>query len=123
MKCKTCGGNRTKDQCKICELLASGRPPGGHHSAHFPRAVSSLGLHPSQVEEAQTASVRLGVPTEYNKAGDPIIRDQRHYKNFCEKVRGAFNLDGCPYTDASPTGVKYEGSPVQGSSVGEATNG
>lgn len=111
MKCAICGGQRTAAQCKLCEMFAYSKPPGGQRPACWPMVCEAAGVHPSQRKEAYEASVKLGVPTDYNKEGDPIIRDRSHYKNYLTKVRGFFDRDA-GYGDATPTGVKYEGSPV-----------
>ena len=72
---------------------------------------AAAGVHPSQAKAAYDAAQHYGVPTDFTKEGDPVFTSQRHRKDYCEKVRGFYDGDGC-YGDPAPTGVKYEGSPV-----------
>jgi hypothetical protein len=62
-------------------------------SEAWPRKSESLGVMPSQVEAAKANSIKIGVPTEFNKEGQAIMRDNAHQKAYL-KAMGYVNFDG-----------------------------
>lgn len=118
MICPACGGNRTKAKCNLCELFAAQAPPQGHCPSGWPMVSSAAGVHPSQAKAAYDAAQHYGVPTDFTKEGDPVFTSARHRKDYCEKVRGFFDMNG-GFADPTPQGVKYEGSPVQSPQKGD----
>lgn len=61
----------------------------------------AIGVHPSQVEDAQREAAAVGVPTEYDpKTGDAIFTSREHRKRLC-KALGYFDRDA-GYGDPTP---------------------
>ena len=50
----------------------------------WPMYSDACGVHESQIGEAYAASVRKGVPTEFDSIGRAIFRDKGHRKRYCE---------------------------------------
>jgi hypothetical protein len=50
----------------------------------WPQHSYALGVQPNQVKEARDHSLKIGVPTEFDKAGDPILTSPEHYKRYAE---------------------------------------
>ena len=86
MKCKDCGGNRTPDECKLCDLFAAGWVTTAQSSAGWPKTSDSLAVHPSQAKEAYEQSVKLGVPTEFRPDGRPVLTDPGHQRRFARAL-------------------------------------
>jgi len=62
--------------------------------ALWPLESDSMGVHPSQVQEAQAMSEKLGVPTEFNRrTGAAIFRTAEHRKEYCE-AHGYYDRNG-----------------------------
>ena len=67
----------------------------------WPMIATFAGINPNQIKQFQEEEKRLGIPTEYTKHGDPVIRDKGHYKAYL-KSRNLFDRDAC-YSGATPT--------------------
>lgn len=60
----------------------------------WPRKSLAFGVHPKQVDAAIENSVKLGVPTDFDrKTGRAVFRDNQHQREYT-KVRGCRNNDG-----------------------------
>lgn len=53
------------------------------HGDTYPYASSALGVHPDEVKHRMKFDRDMGVPTEYNSEGDPIMRSAAHRRQFC----------------------------------------
>lgn len=63
-------------------------------SKSWPKKSDALGVHPKQIDEAQAMSIKLGVPTEFDReTGQAIMRDNAHQRDFL-KAHGYHNRDG-----------------------------
>ena len=60
----------------------------------WPQKSEAAGCHPDQVEEMTKAMADCGVPTEFEKDGDPYFRDKTHRKQAL-KVLGLKDKDAC----------------------------
>lgn len=86
----------------ISELRGEPRP--GAAFCGFKEIHSeSLGVHPSQVEEAKAAAKKHGVPVEFDHKSRPIFTCKSQRKKYCEKVRASYDMDG-GYGDPQPQG-------------------
>lgn len=97
MKCKKCGGNRTKAKCNICELLGQSEPPGGQLPGGWPRESLALGVLPSQIPEAMEQSRKLGFATLFTNDGRAIITDPGHHRDYAKAL--GKHTTGQPYID------------------------
>ena len=100
----SCGPTCKGAACLLCEMFANRTPPGGKRPATWPLHSDAMAVHPSQIPEAMAAAKKHGVPTDFDSAGRAILTGQRHRKEYAEKVRGVFDMDG-GYGDPQPTGV------------------
>jgi ssDNA-binding Zn-finger/Zn-ribbon topoisomerase 1 len=50
----------------------------------YPFASYAMGVSPSEVPDMVAIDKQLGVPTEYNGDGDPVMRDAKHRKAYVE---------------------------------------
>lgn len=99
MKCRACRkrklsqtGERIRGTCNGCDLFA-GSLAVLNQKAGWPIESIALQVDPSQVEEFQNESRRLGVPTEYTSEGRPILRNAAHARAY-RKSQGFFDRDG-----------------------------
>lgn len=123
MKCPACGGNLVVGQnCKLCDMFRSGRVPSCPHSAGWPIHSNAAGVDPSQVPEAMEAAKKRGVPTRFDERGRPIFTGPLHRKEYCEKVRGFYDMDG-GYLDPTPQGIDYQGGVTKDPGGMEASHG
>lgn len=99
-----CGCNKTMTRDFACtqeeELLAAKPGLGARRIGlrTYPRKSDAMGVHPSQVKEAQDYMKSVGVPTEFTKDGRPVLRTKGHEKAHAE-ARGFFQRNGgysCP---------------------------
>lgn len=51
---------------------------------NWPMVSESAGVAPHQAREAYEHSVKIGVPTEFDRNGNAIFRDAKHRKRYCE---------------------------------------
>jgi hypothetical protein len=95
MKCRKCGGERTQEQCNLCELFSTGIAYAGVEKERHnnPKACKALKVHPSQVKEAIDDARKKGVPTNFTKEGLPEFDNRRHQAKYL-KAYGYFNRDG-----------------------------
>lgn len=61
--------------------------------AEWPICSDAAGVNPSQRMQAQAHSVRIGVPTEFNKAGQAVFRSPQHRRDYCKAI-GLRDLNG-----------------------------
>lgn len=87
MKCKKCGGNRTKEKCNLCELFATGLVPDGMRQACWPIKCEALACHPKQVDECNQRAKRHGINVEYDRQGFCHIPDQGNYAKILKLER------------------------------------
>ncbi len=63
-------------------------------SQSWPRKSDALGCSPVQCDKAQEQSIKLGVPTEFDKkTGQAILLNNAHQRDFL-KALGKVNLAG-----------------------------
>lgn len=53
----------------------------------------TVGVHPSQINEARAEAEKNGVPTDFDSEGSPIFRTREHRKAYHRMV-GAFDKSG-----------------------------
>lgn len=88
----------SKAACPECKQaaerdFAAEHGSGGHHPGNWPLLSDGAGVHPDQIGEAYTKSVRDGVPTQFTKDGRAIFTSALHRKRYCESV-GLFDRSG-----------------------------
>lgn len=66
--------------------------PMGASSSAYPYAADSLGVHPSQVEEARAAAEAIGVPTDFTPDGSIVWKSRDHQRRYCQAT-GYVNRD------------------------------
>lgn len=59
----------------------------------WPILSDSIGVHPSQVKEAEEHAKKHGVPTEFTPDGRCILRNKQHRKAYAELI-GHYDLNG-----------------------------
>lgn len=72
--------------------VAGSGPPMGAKASSYPYAADSLGVHPSQVEEARAAATAIGVPTDFAPDGSIIWKSREHQRQYCQAT-GYVNRD------------------------------
>lgn len=60
----------------------------------WPMVSDACAVMPHQVKERLAACEKRGVPTEHTPLGQPIFRDRKHRKDFCERVAGQIDRNG-----------------------------
>ena len=89
MTCKKCGGEIHGDACKLCEMFAEQAPPGGTCTG-WPMKSMSMGVLPSQVQEANEHLAANGIrPSEavYEPDGRVTIHSAKAKKKVM-KAKG-----------------------------------
>lgn len=78
----------TEEQRAALEALAESptEDPGNRPWVH-PVYSDALAVHPTQRDEAAALAKRLGVPTEFDRAGRPVFASAGHFKEFA-RVHG-----------------------------------
>lgn len=88
-------GNKTEirrpmseyDIPKICkcgkEMYRNFESGAKQTAGTYPMASCALGGHPDDIPAMVARDIKAGVPTEYDKDGDPILRDKKHRKDYC----------------------------------------
>lgn len=61
--------------------------------AGWPMKSDALGVHPNQRQAAYEESVRLGVPTQFDRVGRAVLTDKSHAYKF-RRVLGYFDRNG-----------------------------
>lgn len=59
----------------------------------WPMKSDALGVHPNQRQHAYDESVRLGVPTQFDRVGRAILTDMQHRRKF-SRALGYHDRDG-----------------------------
>lgn len=59
----------------------------------WPLVSEAMGVHPKQVEEAYTDSVKKGVPTQFDKMGRAVLTNRAHRKAYL-KAYGVHDKSG-----------------------------
>lgn len=77
---------------EVVEVVAP-RAPRKHKAYTRPVGSMSMGVHSSQIPEAMARDRAMGVPTEYNAKGQPLITSQRHQRDLA-RANGMVNYDG-----------------------------
>ena len=95
MRCKKCGGERTREKCNLCELFASGLVYSGVEVERQskPKYSDAMAVHPDQVPEAIADAKKKGVPTDFLADGRPIFVSRAHQKRYI-RAYGFYNKDG-----------------------------
>lgn len=68
---------------------------GTRPSGNWPQVCTLDGVHPSQVKEAESESVKMGVPTHFTPQGGPIFESPRHRRNYYEGI-GMYDRNAGP---------------------------
>lgn len=86
--CPDCGGTIHGSHCLLCELFLTSEVPGGHDPAAWPKKSYALAVHPSQIKEQMAHAKRMGVPTDFDKSGKPILTSRGHRAEYLKRVDG-----------------------------------
>lgn len=82
-------GGRVADRDVVAEHSSTSSTPG-----NWPMESDAAGVCPTQIDEVQRHSMKIGVPTQFNrKTGAAIFRTRRHRKKYLEAI-GMFDRDG-----------------------------
>jgi hypothetical protein len=82
-KCEACGGGtRRGGKCTLCEVLNSSQAPDGHRPDGWPMTSEAAAVRVDQIPQAAARARKLGVPTEYNQAGQPVFTSRQHRKRY-----------------------------------------
>lgn len=74
-----------KEQCEKCGHPATRRfGARTQGTAGWPMTSESMAVQPWQVADAAAQARALGVPTNYDKHGRPILESPRHRKRYAE---------------------------------------
>lgn len=92
--CAECGGTAEREMSS--EMSGQLREPPGN----WPMHSYAAGVSPTQREEAYEASVRMGVPTRFDKNGDAIFTSPHHRRKYCE-AKGLFDRNA-GHSDPKP---------------------
>ena len=65
-------------ECNLEELLRDRQTLCGQSSEGWPMVSDSMAVHPLQAKEAHEQARALGVPTEFNGRGQPVLTDPGH---------------------------------------------
>lgn len=57
----------------------------------WPARSESMAIEPEQIKEAMDRDRRCGVPTDYTKDGRPILRSEKHRRDYI-RLRGFSDL-------------------------------
>lgn len=66
---------------------------GAQQPGCWPMTSEAMAVHPEQIGEAHAASVAQGVPTQFDRAGRPILTDPGHHRRYM-KANGFFDRGG-----------------------------
>jgi len=72
----------------------------GRTSIGWPLHSDAMGVHPSQAKQAYEESVKIGVPTSFDKLGRAIFESRSHRKKYCERM-GYYDKNA-GYSDPQP---------------------
>lgn len=91
MKCRKCGGNRTPETCKLCDLFATHRAPEASATWTKPVLSDSMGVHTSQIAEAEARNRRHGCNVQYDRETGCAILNSQAEKRQLMKINRAFD--------------------------------
>lgn len=91
-----------------CSLAATARPRPGESITAWRKRIKCIAssVNPKDIPAAIAAAKKRGVNIDFTPEGHPIYESRGHRKEYLEKVRGMFDMDG-GYGDAAPTGVDF----------------
>jgi hypothetical protein len=69
-----------------CRGIEPGSPCNTPLPGNWPRTSQAAGVMPSQAAEAARHASECGVPTEFNREGDPVFTSPSHEKKYLRKV-------------------------------------
>jgi len=92
--CGECGYRKCKQDWQA-KFAGGDFAPG-----NWPMESDAAGVHPDQIPEAVEHAKSIGVPTEFNKAGNPILRSPQHRAAYLRGI-GMFDRDA-GYSDPAP---------------------
>lgn len=69
-------------------------PPGGQLPSCWPMVSDSMMVHPDQIPEAYEHAKSVGVPTDFTKQGQPILRDPAHRREYARRVERMHDRNG-----------------------------
>ena len=72
----------------------------GRQPSTYPYASDAAGVDPSQIPEQMAHDTEHGVPTEYTRTGEPIMRDAAHRRDYM-RANGLFDRNA-GYSDPEP---------------------
>lgn len=92
MKCKSCRGKPKWYRCWFCDAanLAAQQTPD---PSGWPMVSDALAVDPRDAGEAQADAAKRGVPTEFNREGQPIFTSSGHKAAYC-RAMGAVDRNG-----------------------------
>ena len=70
----------------VPDVLSVGGAPGGTPTRGWPIHSEALAYDPRQIAEAKEHLKSIGVPTEIDASGCPILTDRAHRKRFLKAV-------------------------------------
>lgn len=73
---------------KLDEIFSAGATAMGQSSSGWPKSSLSMGVHPTQIQEAMDHAKKSGVPTEFTSRGEPIMTSPSHQKRYAKQVLG-----------------------------------
>lgn len=93
--CKKCGGNLHSEECKLCDMFASGYDGVFVEKERLnnPKLSDALACHPKQAQHMRDKLKKLGVPTDIRNDGRPVITSRAHQKAVCKALK-LVNWDG-----------------------------
>lgn len=75
---------KVRAQGKVAYRNYSAESKRGFLPGNWPMVSNAVGVAPEQAKEAQEDSVRIGIPTEFTRDGDPVFTSPHHRKRYCE---------------------------------------
>ncbi len=93
--CRKCGGTLHFEECKLCDLFASGYDGVFVEKERLnnPKLSDALACHPKHAQKMRDELKKRGVPTDIRNDGRPVITSRAHQKAIC-KALGVHNRDG-----------------------------
>ena len=92
-----------------CDAMAEIEPNRGsvakvkiqrNRGGRWPVHSTAMAVSPEQIPEAEAHARSIGIPTEFDEDGCPILRSQKHKKEYAEAI-GFYDLNG-GYSDPQP---------------------
>lgn len=57
-----------------------------HTPGNWPMKSDAAGVHPDQIAEARSHSIKAGVPTDFTPDGRAIFTGKKHRKDYCRAI-------------------------------------